>query len=65
LAWQAALVVRSTSPPGGTAAASTSQEMSFDPSAEASGPAGRIAFMRGDPSEGVLAGEGITLVAGS
>lgn len=47
-------------PAASTAAASPSEVASPEPSIDGAGLAGRIAFMRGDPSEGVLAGEGVT-----
>lgn len=40
--------------------APSASEPNGSAASQAPGPGGRIAFMRGDPSEGVLAGEGVT-----
>ena len=46
-------------PAASTAAASPTEAASTDPSLDGAVPPGRIAFMRGDPSEGVFAGAGV------
>ena len=60
LASCAAGTASSALPAASTAAASPSEVASAQPSIDGAGLAGRIAFMRGDPSEGVLAGQGVT-----